>query len=76
MSMANVKWPELQVGDFFTASIDNGEHNLLYQKIRVTDGGYNAVLLNTGELCQLYVPVNSNKTFEKVEVTFDFKPTE
>lgn len=72
--MANVKWEDLSVGDFFTANINMGVDTLLYQKINETDKGHNAVLLNKGELSCLYI--DSNKTFEKVEVTFDIKPTE
>jgi hypothetical protein len=72
--MAQVKWEKIEAGDFFTANINMGQDTLLYQKIRVPDVLHNAVLLNTGELCNLYI--GSDTTFEKVEVTFDIKPTE
>jgi hypothetical protein len=73
--MANVNWDKLKVGDFFSVNINMGRDTLLYQKIKQTDGGYNAVLINSGDLCQLYIPADSDKTFEKVEVTFSLKPT-
>ena len=73
--MANVNWDKLKVGDFFSANINMGQDTLLYQKIKQTDGGYNAVLINSGDLCQLYIPADSDKTFEKVKVTFSLKPT-
>jgi len=77
MSMANVKWDKLKEGDFFiNEALQELHGTLLYQKIKQTSAGYNAVLLNKGELCQLYIPADSDKTFEKVEVTFDIKPTE
>ena len=72
--MANVKWSDLSVGDFFTANINMGQDTLLYQKINETEKGYNAVLLNEGQLCS--VATNTFTSFEKVEVTFSFKPTE
>jgi hypothetical protein len=71
--MASVEWDKLKVGDFFSANINMGEDTLLYQKIQPTNTGYNATLLNNGELCYLYT---DNQTFEKVEVTFSIKPTE
>ena len=73
--MANVNWDKLKVGDFFSVNINMGQDTLLYQKIKQIDGGYNAVLINSGDLCQLYIPADSDKTFEKVEVTFSLKPT-
>lgn len=73
--MANVNWDKLKVGDFFSVALNSEPNPLLYQKIKQTDGGYNAVLINSGELCQLYIPADSDKTFEKVEVTFSLKPT-
>ena len=72
--MALVNWNTLKDGDFFTANINMGQDTLLYQKIKENDKGYNAVLLNTGELCLLYT--SNDTTFEKVEVTFSLKPTE
>lgn len=72
--MANVKWKDLFVGDFFTFNINMGQDTLLYQKINETEKGYNAVLLNTGQLCS--IATNTYTDFEKVEVTFSLKPTE
>ena len=73
--MANVKWDKLNAGDFFSKTISSEPSPLLYQKIETTSNGYNAVLINTGQLCQLYISADSNQTFEKVEVTFSLKPT-
>ena len=72
--MANVKWPDLLVGDFFTVNIDMGEEALLYQKINETEKGYNAILINEGHLC--CIATDSLATYTKVEVTFNIKPTE
>lgn len=72
--MASVKWNKLNVGDFFTANINMGQDTLLYQKIEPSGVFYNAMLLNTGKLCNLYI--GPDATFEKVEVTFSLKPTE
>jgi hypothetical protein len=72
--MAKSNWNDLSVGDFFTANINMGEDTLLYQKINDTEKSYNAILLNKGLLCCL--ATDSLATFEKVEVTFDIKPTE
>lgn len=73
--MANVKWDKLQVGDFFTANINMGQDTLLYQKIEIPNSVlHNAILLNEGKLCNLYI--GPETTFEKVEVTFEIKPTE
>ena len=71
--MANVKWSKLKVGDFFSVTISTEPSPLLYQKIKTACHGYNAILLNSGELCRLYISAKS--TFEKVEVTFSLKPT-
>lgn len=72
--MVKSKWEKIKAGDFFIVDgfIDNT--TLLYQKINEKNG-YNCVLLNTGELCLIYIPADSNKTFQKVEVTFDITPT-
>lgn len=72
--MANVKWPDLFVGDFFTVNFNKGEDILLYQKINKTEKGYNAVLINEGHLC--CIATDSLATYTEVEVTFDIKPTE
>ena len=68
------KWDDIRVGDFFTANINMGVDTLLYQKIsqkRDLQEPYNAVLLNTGELCNLYITPNIE--FHKVEVSFEIK---
>lgn len=68
------KWEDIKVGDFFTANINMGEDTLLYQKVAKkndTQGVYNAVLLNTGELCNIYI--GSKSKFQTVEVAFDIK---
>jgi hypothetical protein len=72
--MANVKWDKLEVGDFFTANINMGQDTLLYQKINTPGMLHNTILLNSGEICNLYI--GPETTFEKVEVTFSIKPTE
>lgn len=72
--MAKSNWNDLSVGDFFTANVNMGEDTLLYQKINNTEKGYNAILLNKGVLS--CISTDSLATFEKVEVTFSFKPTE
>ena len=52
-----------------------GEDTLLYQKIEIPNSVFhNAILLNKGTLCNLYI--GPETTFEKVDVTFDIKPTE
>ena len=68
------KWNDIQVGDFFTANINMGIDTLLYQKISCKGSlqeQCNAVLLNTGELCNIYI--GSESEFHKVEVTFEIK---
>ena len=71
--MANVKWDKIKEGEFFAYNLSFYPDTLVYQKIKPTGSEYNAVLLNTGELCCVYT---DNHTFEKVEVAFDIKPTE
>jgi hypothetical protein len=71
--MANIDWDMLEEGDFFAVNLPFLTDALLYQKIKPTGTGYNAVLLNTGELCCVYT---DKQNFEKVEVTFSVKPTE
>ncbi len=68
-----VPFKELEVGDFFVVNISDESLPHLYQKIKQTNNGYNAVLINTGELCQLYISADSEQTFEKVEVDFEIK---
>jgi len=73
--MANVKWDKLEVGDFFTTNFNMGEDAPLYQKIEIPNSAFhNAIHLNKGRLCNLYI--GPETTFEKVEVTFSIKPTE
>lgn len=72
--MANVKWDKLKPGDFFTIDLSFSKEPLLYQKIDQESLLHNAVLLNTGQICNLYI--GPETIFEKVEVTFDIKPTE
>lgn len=71
--MAKSKWRDIPVGDFFTAKFYNedGEYPL-YQKIGRHSYPYNAILLNTGEVCC----VAETELFERVEVAFDINPTE
>lgn len=72
--MANVKWDKLKPGDFFAIDISFSKEPLLYQKIKQESLYHNAILLNEGTLCNLYI--GPETAFEKVEVTFDIKPTE
>jgi len=72
--MANVKWGNLAAGDFFTVDLGLSKEPFLYQKIEQEGLFHNAVLLNEGKLCNLYI--GPETAFEKVEVTFSFKPTE
>lgn len=72
--MARVKWENLSVGDFFIVNISSEKETLLYQKVDETDKGYNTILINEGKHC--CVASDSLTTFEKVEVTFNVKPTE
>jgi len=62
-----VVWDKIEQGDFFFIEIEDFG-SLLYQRIQEKDG-YNAVLLNTGELCQLYT-ANPKTLYHKVTVTF------
>jgi hypothetical protein len=65
------KWKYIEVGDFFTADIKLSKDSFLYQRIDETkSGGFNAVLLNTGELCYLYINPNEENQFSKVQVEF------
>jgi hypothetical protein len=70
-----VPFKKLEVGDFFSIDIDlgSGKNTMLYKKIKDSSDNYNAVLINTGELCQLYIPADSDKMFEKVEVHFEIR---
>lgn len=64
----------MSIGEFFTGGLNTEEDTLLYQKIKEADDDYNAVLLNTGQLC--IIAARTFTDFEKVEVTFNIKPTE
>jgi hypothetical protein len=73
--MVKSNWNKLNVGDFFTTkSYDGVSEYALYQKIDHHAQPYNAVLLNTGQVC--CIAETTTIPFERVEVTFDIKPTE
>lgn len=74
--MAKSNWKDLSVGDFFaTKSYDhNGSEYALYQKIDHKAYPYNAILLNNGKVCCIHE--TEFKSFERVEVAFEIKPTE
>jgi hypothetical protein len=71
MNMVKSNLNELLIGDFFTAPNPNGSDPLLYQKIEPINH-INAILLNTGQLCNVY----DGYPFQKVTVTFNINPTE
>jgi len=62
-----VTWDKLQQGDFFFIEFEE-YGSLIYQKISEKHG-YNTVLLNTGELCQIYA--SPDKLYNKVTVSFN-----
>lgn len=64
-----IPFDQIKVGDFFTVNFEN-EDTLLYQKVTSKEG-YNAVLLNSGQLCYLYT--TDKTTFDRVEVDFEIK---
>lgn len=64
-----VTWDKLQQGDFFFVEYEE-YGSLIYQKISEKNG-YNAVLLNSGELCQIYTSSESNNLYNKVTVSFN-----
>ena len=74
--MAKSKWVDLEVGDFFALknqdTFYNTEPYSLYQKICDRAKPFNAVLINTGDLCCIYE--SSAQYFERVEVAFEIKP--
>jgi hypothetical protein len=72
--MANAKWNDLQVGDFFTANINMGQDTVLYQKLDHKARPFNAVLVNTGNVCVIADTDFNN--YERVQVAFEIKPTE
>ena len=72
--MAKSKWVDIEVGDFFVSDCQVDNKPYLYQKVDSKKAnGYNAVLLNTGELCNLYISSNPETAFQKVEVTFEIQ---
>lgn len=73
--MAKSNWKDLSVGDFFvTKSFDDRFEYSLYQKIDHRTHPYNAILLNNGRVCCIHE--TEFKSFERVEVAFEIKPTE
>ena len=70
-------WEKIKIGEFFIADIILNEETFVYQKIDESkSGGYNAVLLNSGELCYLHINANYKEHFQKVEVSIDIKNVE
>ena len=68
--MKKNNWKKIKVGDFFIADMKVDGQTLIYQKIDETKvDGYNAILLNTGQLANVY-----EGHFQRVEVTFEAKP--
>jgi hypothetical protein len=62
-----VTWDKIYPGDFFFLEMEElGQ--LLYQRIN-DKNGYNVVLLNSGELCQIYP--TTDKLYHKATVTFN-----
>jgi hypothetical protein len=72
--MANAKWSELQVGDFFTANINMGQDIILYQKLDHRARPFNAVHIQTGNVS--CISETDFNTYERVQVAFEIKPTE
>lgn len=73
--MVKSNWKDLSVGDFFTTKCyDGGSEYYLYQKIDTKINPHNAILLNTGQVCCIHE--TEFNFFERVEVTFNIKPTE
>ena len=73
--MAKSNWKDLNIGDFFTTrSYDEESEYYLFQKIDDKALPYNTILLNTGQLCCIHE--TEFKSFERVEVAFEIKPTE
>jgi hypothetical protein len=61
-----VTWDKVNPGDFFFIELES-YGQLLYQKIIEKEKPYNAVLLNTGDLCCIHQSVEVHK----VTVTFN-----
>lgn len=72
--MATAKWSELQAGDFFTATFNMGQDIILYQKLDHKARPFNAVLVNSGNVC-IIADTNFNN-YERVQVAFEIKPIE
>lgn len=64
------KWNDIKIGDFFVPINEINGQTYLYQKIDYVKCGYNAVLLNTGEVCNIYINYDTSTQFKKVEVEF------
>jgi hypothetical protein len=62
-----VPWDKINQGDFFFLEIEE-YGQLLYQRIQEKNG-YNTVLLNSGELCQIYP--TPGHLYHKVTVSFN-----
>lgn len=62
-----VTWDKLQQGDFFFIEFEE-YGSLIYQKVSEKNG-YNTVLLNTGELCQIHT--SPDTLYSKVTVSFN-----
>jgi hypothetical protein len=71
--MASAKWSELVPGEFFTANINMGQDIVLYQKLCYKARPFNAVHINTGNVC--IIADTDINNYERVQVTFDIKPT-
>jgi hypothetical protein len=68
------KWTDIQVGDFFVPMHAINGQTYLYQKIHDAKcAGYNAILLNTGEVCNIYIDPDSSVQFKKVQVQFEIR---
>jgi|694.fasta_scaffold39212_8 hypothetical protein len=62
-----VTWDKIYPGDFFFLEMEEFGQ-LLYQRIN-DKNGYNVVLLNSGELCQIHP--TTGKLYHKTTVTFN-----
>jgi hypothetical protein len=71
------KWKDIEVGDFFTVNLKLDSNSLIYQKVdEVKCCGYNAFLLNTGQLCFLYINSEDFDQFKKIELNIEIKDYE
>lgn len=71
--MAKSNWKDLSIGDFFVTKSYEGKQYSLYQKIDHKPKPYNAVLVNSGQVC--CINETDARIFERVEVAFEVKPT-